>query len=374
MPASELSIASTPTSTPPSTSTSAPTANAANTAAGAAKNGVAAGGAVTDGKLANATATDDTQEFLATLTALLNDGATVVPTSTVAATPTSAENKADVDSDKKLDADADDAAVQALLLGLPPGTATAVSPGTAGEEAAKSGSAQAALTANIAAAGRNDAAATKTVSVDGSTDTHAGKLDGATGDEALKALTTKQADTATFATVAGVADKKRDTVEATRAGSDPTVALSVEQRNQQTTRDLPPIAARVGTPQWTDDVAARVALLSDKGMHAASLRLSPEHLGPLEIQITVKNDQATVWFGAAHADTRSALEQALPRLRELMQSQGLVLSDAGVFREPPRDQPRAYRNSEAASMANAITPVESDVRLAVSKGLLDAYA
>ena len=81
----------------------------------------------------------------------------------------------------------------------------------------------------------------------------------------------------------------------------------------------------------------------EQGKHTASLRLSPEHLGPLEIQISMNDDQASVYFGAANADTRAALENALPKLREMFASQGLSLTDAGVHREPPRQQANQER-------------------------------
>src|SRR5437868_735552 len=87
----------------------------------------------------------------------------------------------------------------------------------------------------------------------------------------------------------------------------------------------------VGSSAWADELGTRMTLMASRGQHSASLRLSPEHLGPLEVRIAVRDDQASVWFGAAHADTRAAIEQALPRLRELFASQGLSLTDAGVF-------------------------------------------
>jgi flagellar hook-length control protein FliK len=132
------------------------------------------------------------------------------------------------------------------------------------------------------------------------------------------------------------------------------------------------IDARVGTPMFADELAAKATFIHERGLQSASLRLSPEHLGPMEIQITIKDDKASVWFGAAHAETRAALEQALPRLREMLGSQGLSLSDAGVFREPPRDQARAY----VATRADGVV-TETDQREIVIRnrsGLLDAYA
>jgi len=107
--------------------------------------------------------------------------------------------------------------------------------------------------------------------------------------------------------------------------------------------DAPPPAelrAPMGTPAWKDELGAQLTWMAHNGRESASLRLSPEHLGPLEIRISMNQGEATVWFGAASADTRSALDQSLPRLREMFASQGMVLADAGVFKEAPRQQPK----------------------------------
>lgn len=130
----------------------------------------------------------------------------------------------------------------------------------------------------------------------------------------------------------------------------------------------------VGSSAWADELGTRLTLMAERGHHSASLRLSPEHLGPLEVRISVRDDQASVWFGASNADTRAALEQALPRLRELFAAQGLALADAGVFREPPRDPPRfsasaSGRGEDPVSETEALPPAS-----VVQLGLVDAYA
>src|SRR5262249_16901551 len=106
---------------------------------------------------------------------------------------------------------------------------------------------------------------------------------------------------------------------------------------------LPPAGLRspVGTPAWRDELGAQLTWMANRGIESASFRLSPEHLGPLEVRIAVRDGDASVWFGANHADTRQALEQSLPRLRELFASQGLALADAGVFKEAPRYQTKS---------------------------------
>lgn len=135
-----------------------------------------------------------------------------------------------------------------------------------------------------------------------------------------------------------------------------------------------PVHIPVGTAAWADEIGARMTMMVDQGKHTASLRLSPEHLGPLEIRIAVNDDQASVWFGAANADTRTAIENALPRLRELFASQGLSLADANVSREPPRQQPNPAAQSATSggisSEDGAVATTPAHLRL----GLFDAYA
>lgn len=132
--------------------------------------------------------------------------------------------------------------------------------------------------------------------------------------------------------------------------------------------------APVGTPAWKEELGAQLTWMAAKGIEAASLRLSPEHLGPLDIRISVHEGQASVLFSAANPDTRSALEQSLPRLREMFASQGLVLSDAGVSRDAPRNafkpstQPAAVRGVSDASAETSVKAITL-ARL----GLVDTY-
>jgi flagellar hook-length control protein FliK len=168
--------------------------------------------------------------------------------------------------------------------------------------------------------------------------------------------------------------------EAPESPQGPTSAFQLQQQ-PQTPAATPhvhssitrPVHTPVGGAAWADEIGTRVVMMSESGNHTASLKLSPEHLGPLEINITVRDEKASVWFGAAHADTRAAIETALPRLREMFESQGLSLADAGVFREPPREQPVVKNGSlsaEQGDTADEAATVTARARL----GLVDAYA
>ena len=137
------------------------------------------------------------------------------------------------------------------------------------------------------------------------------------------------------------------------------------------------LASPVGTSAWTDELGAKVTWMARQGIESASLQLSPEHLGPLQVTISVHDGQASVWFGAAQPDTRTALQQSLPQLRQLFAGQGLTLADAGVSREPPRGQGRQSPGRPAApvSAVTAGNPDTAGTRIAITGGLglLDTY-
>ena len=135
------------------------------------------------------------------------------------------------------------------------------------------------------------------------------------------------------------------------------------------------LRSAVGTPAWHDELGGQITWMAHQGLESASLRLSPEHLGPLEVHISVRDGAASVWFGATQPHTRAALEQALPRLREMFASQGLTLTDSRVSHESPRNQPR----SSPAPAVTAVKPVgvtegSAPAPARLNLGLVDTYA
>jgi flagellar hook-length control protein FliK len=138
------------------------------------------------------------------------------------------------------------------------------------------------------------------------------------------------------------------------------------------------VSSPVGSDAWADELGTKITWMAHQGIESASLQLSPEHLGPLQVTISVRDGQASVWFGAAQPDTRTALQQSLPQLRQLFASQGLTLSDAGVSRDSPRGQDgqrptRTGSSISGVSAANLDSPSGSG-SLSGGLGLVDTYA
>lgn len=134
------------------------------------------------------------------------------------------------------------------------------------------------------------------------------------------------------------------------------------------------LKAHVGTPQWKDELGTQLTWMAMNGREAASLKLSPADLGPLDIRISMREGEASVVFGAANPDTRNALEQSLPRLRELFASQGLVLSDANVSRDAPRNAFKPSPHGEGSrSLSDASNEASVSSVTLTRAGLIDTY-
>lgn len=108
---------------------------------------------------------------------------------------------------------------------------------------------------------------------------------------------------------------------------------------------------------WNRVLSSRVVWMATEGIQQAALRLNPANLGPVEVRLQVKNDQANVTFIAQNPATREALEQALPRLRESFAENGLDLAGADVSDQASHQakEDEAQQNNNKASQNGDVT-------------------
>lgn len=144
------------------------------------------------------------------------------------------------------------------------------------------------------------------------------------------------------------------------------------------------VAPRVGDSQWSQAMAQRVMWMVGQEKQSAELRLNPAHLGPVEVKLTLQHDQASLSLLASNAAVRDALEQSLPRLRDMLGQQDIQLAQVDVGQR--QAQPDARANGGPAGQGNgqggtgAAGTVEEPVdsagagRRLQSQGLVDAYA
>ena len=135
----------------------------------------------------------------------------------------------------------------------------------------------------------------------------------------------------------------------------------------------------LSSPGWSDALGRRVLVMADTRLRVAEVRLDPPELGPIEIRLSIRDDKAQVAFQAQHALTRDALESAMPRLREMLAEQGLVLSQATVSDQSAGEgwRSRDGQPAPAAGPDDAAADAETRpalVAMAGGSGLVDEYA
>jgi len=99
----------------------------------------------------------------------------------------------------------------------------------------------------------------------------------------------------------------------------------------------PRIDTPLGAPGWSTALADQLVMFAGEKQQIVELRINPPHLGPVDITLTVSDDQASAVFASPHAIVRETIESALPRLREVLAESGINLGQASVTADSPRD-------------------------------------
>lgn len=113
------------------------------------------------------------------------------------------------------------------------------------------------------------------------------------------------------------------------------------------------LSVPVGHTGWGDELAGKVNLLVRNGVSEARLQLNPAGLGHLAIDIQTDGDKAVVVFHAQHGATRDAIEQAMPRLREMFEQSGLQLAHGSVSDQSQSGQRSGGQASDSLAATGA---------------------
>ncbi|MES9826565.1 MAG: flagellar hook-length control protein FliK [Candidatus Thiodiazotropha endolucinida] len=142
-----------------------------------------------------------------------------------------------------------------------------------------------------------------------------------------------------------------------------------------------PLDIPVGQAGWDRAVGERIQWMVGQNIQQAEIKLNPPHLGPLEIKISLQNDQTSVTFVASQAPTREALEASIPRLRELFGEINLNLANVDVGQQQAGESAhdrRAGPDSNGTIGSDSLSPDQTREQgqtwIMGGDGLLDTYA
>ncbi|EOX3340944.1 flagellar hook-length control protein FliK [Vibrio cholerae] len=134
-----------------------------------------------------------------------------------------------------------------------------------------------------------------------------------------------------------------------------------------------------------EQLAERVQMMMSKNLKNIDIRLDPPELGRMHIRMNMQGDGATVHFTVANQHAREALEQTMPRLREMLAQQGVQLGDTSVQQQSAGQQQRytgqeqsgfgqSARNERLNSEENLDTDIKLDLNVATKRDGISYYA
>lgn len=101
---------------------------------------------------------------------------------------------------------------------------------------------------------------------------------------------------------------------------------------------LPTLSTPLGNNGWAEEFSQKISWMSTQQSQVAELHLNPPNLGPLDVVLRISDNQATALFASPHGAVRDAVENALPKLRELLADNGIMLGNTTISDQSPRDR------------------------------------
>jgi flagellar hook-length control protein FliK len=168
-------------------------------------------------------------------------------------------------------------------------------------------------------------------------------------------------------------DSLDSTGATTPTGATATFTLP-EQRDVATVDGKAPVLAP-SSPQFGDALGAKLTWMAERHIGHAEIRLSPEDLGTVDVRVRLNGEHVRAEFASANSDVRQAINDHLPRLRDMLSQHGFNLAESHVGNGSSQQTTQNKPDDTASS------PVEEEVALPAAHvsaythdGILDAFA
>lgn len=136
-----------------------------------------------------------------------------------------------------------------------------------------------------------------------------------------------------------------DTITHSQASTPQEAGLMMSARDAgpSSAVDRPPMLDRALTlhgsaEQNARQLAQQAQVVVSQNLQEADIRLNPSELGGLKIQIKMEQGEVQVQFVASSPQAKELIEQAMPRLREMLNQQGMNLGQQGQGQQPGQQQ------------------------------------
>lgn len=121
------------------------------------------------------------------------------------------------------------------------------------------------------------------------------------------------------------------------------------------------LSANIQSSNWSQQMTQQVSYMIKGGFQQAEIKLNPANLGPMEIKLSLNDDKASITFVTQHAPVRDAIDAAMPRLKDMLEQQGINLADVDVSTQSEQQQAQQERESNNPSVRGMDSDVNDEL-------------
>ncbi len=116
---------------------------------------------------------------------------------------------------------------------------------------------------------------------------------------------------------------------------------------QQLSQTAPSLEVKttVGKAAWSQSFSNQIIMMANNAIQQAKIKLNPLKLGPVEAMLKLSGESAVVTLTSQHLSTKEALENAIPRLKEMLNENGFSQVDVNVSHQDKNTQQEANLGS-----------------------------
>ena len=93
------------------------------------------------------------------------------------------------------------------------------------------------------------------------------------------------------------------------------------------------VASHVHSPQFANNAAQTMHLAINSKVQQAEIRMTPENMGPIQLQIKINGTDVSLAIAVQQPDTKQAIELSLPKLREMLADSGMNLGQTNLSQD-----------------------------------------
>jgi flagellar hook-length control protein FliK len=176
-----------------------------------------------------------------------------------------------------------------------------------------------------------------------------------------KLATTQEAPKAIELPTANVAPVTSNPIADITPAAAPTSAAGSTPSAQPLTASAMMQQSNLSSEEWKKELGENMVRMARNGDQSMSIKLNPAELGPLTVDMKVIEKQVQLNFASLNVQVRTAIEQALPQLRESLAEQGMNLSESSVGdqRQPSQREGNESRKGYAGIFNGATGEIEA---------------